>query len=331
MPEKAIAERFEHLSGSWILWGRDGALIHEEGLDEMGLEAVNEVTHLEELDLDHGGYYYKLKEHIVYSMPITFGNWKIYYVEAKSRLSGTAFLFILVLPALLFIIISYGLATLITKYLYRPVLSLIKLLSDSDDLSPAKDEFKLIFKETERLKTSNKKILERMNQHEEQLRDYWLKELLYGNKVKEKDLTYVGLDKEADYIVGLVELKVEKESFNSDGQLQDGRDQVIEYAGKYLKTHGIKIDNQMICIILRESSMDEAKKKMKDMIDIVEEGNSLHYFVGLGNKVEDLTDISKSFKVALNLMEYHYLMRRHLILTPKMMEKLILTRNFTIH
>lgn len=312
----SISSFLKNIDGSWLIMDEDSVFYKIESGSVLSESLLN---NLPNNDIQDDTLYRKVidnKETYWFSFPMV--SWRFVYVSDLKGFSIREFSLYFLIPLICLIILSYYLTLFLTNYLYRPIVLLIKQLSNDVSEIDNRDEIEWLINETEALQDSNKRMKDLVELTRERLKEQKIREFVLGYSQENRDLDDNFFKSSAKYRVILLELRCEE----GDLIINDTTSLVSEVIMNNLPQDSLflPIDKNSFIIISMNLSITTLKKSIKKIVSLLDQHSTLELLISMGSEVEGYEAVPSSYKEALNIMEYKYLLGQKLILTPDLIK-----------
>lgn len=225
-----------------------------------------------------------------YRVASRVSDWNYIYLLPQQEVKIPPYLYSFILLWILGIGLSLLTAWKLTQILYNPILSILGAFSTEEEEIKALDEFEF-FRSKAREISANSEIL----------REKYYKDMLYGirNGELKDSLSLLPPDDSCQAVL----FHMEKEG-EAPYIPEEIKGKVRRFCGGDGPCVFVDIDHDSFVLIFPDLPSDRKEMLLKQIIEGMEDGNSILAFAALGEPVEDLLQISRSFKEACRIMDF---------------------------
>lgn len=247
-------------------------------------------------------------------------DWQYVYItqdKQKAVLQNSAkqfgFLFMIVL--FLGLLLTYY----ITRRLYRPVRKVVRAFQEYEDYG-SKDEFSFIEEASNRIRTSNERLNEMLENNQHLLRNKFIKDMILGLiPCAEQEALMDDFDIENSSMgMFFIEYEEMDQTLPEDGVIRLKADVASIIKGllaDYDNVHIIEIEYMTQAVLLPETDMAKLKEICLTIVSAIDENEYISVKTIIGAPVDSLSEIHDSYNDILHIMEYKNLLSDQMVVT----------------
>jgi two-component system, response regulator YesN len=262
-------------------------------------------------------------------------DWRYVYLVPKKNMDKNARNLLLesLLVYMVLGILGGGLAYLFSRRMYRPVRNLVQAFKGIGIDSETRDEFAFVQEAASRIHTANANLRAMMSTYQAPLKTNFIRDLLSGMVPDHRlqgELEKHGLEAlKGPLTVAIVEFanyKEMEEKYSKELILKLKPQMAIileEQLRQQTETEVVEVAYKGFVLLLREADPSVLKNMLEGALKAIEASMELPLVAAIGSPSEALADIEKSYRSALQIMEYWYSIQNQTILTWADLEDII--------
>lgn len=264
-------------------------------------------------------------------------DWRYVYMVPKSKVEHNARNLLLESLLVYFSLglVGGGLAYLFSKRMYRPIRNLVHAFKGIgiENGGETRDEFVFVQEAASRIQAANANLRSMISTYQVPLKTNFIRELLSGMVSGQKlheELEQHQLDAfHGPLTVAIVEFanyKELEEQYSKD-LILNVKPQIAIILEEQLRQQAemeiVELAYKGFVLIIRETDPSVLKKMLNDALTAIEANMEFQMAAAIGSPAESLADIEKSYRSALQIMDYWFSTHNQTILTWRDMEKTI--------
>lgn len=274
------------------------------------------VSNLEQVD-NTAPYY--LQDLIVFPHTLNETGWKIAYVYENISLDFTKILIYFIIPLLFLITLALLISKLITEILYKPIKEIILEIQPEATDNKILDEFELLKQNTSKLSILSTQLQNTLKENDLLVSQKFYRGLLLGNDV-DPILHKQFKTNDKDYCAAIIEFQYRSNTFTND-ETFFYKNNISSKSLEYKNLQYINISHDQCAMIVQTNTLDDAKHRISDVIDTVNE------FINIKVSISDIRygidNINACFNEALKILEYKHLYVNNEIITMNEVSDLV--------
>jgi two-component system response regulator YesN len=306
----------------------NGLVTMQSGLHQAELEGLLASSVREGIMESNEYFRTKSGEYFIHAVPShVMRDWRYVYLVPKNKMDKSARNLLLesLLVYMALGILGGGLAYLFSRRMYRPIRNLVHAFKGIGIDSETRDEFAFVQEAASRIQMANANLRSMMSAYQTPLKTNFIRDLLCGMVPDDRlqgELEKHGLEAfNGPLTVAIVEFsnyKELEEEYSKELILKLKPQMAIileEQLRQQMETVVLEVAYKGFVLLLRETDPSVLKKMLEGALKAIEACMELPMVAGIGSPTEALADIEKSYRSALQIMDYWYSIHNQTILT----------------